>query len=184
MITSFNKIKESTVLQGDKDARFTILEYSELLCPYCKRQSDQGTISAVIKEHPEEVNAAFRNFIVHAPAAKLAEGIECVSELDAKKHHEFIEAAFAHNGSLNTDELVRIANDLGIDNDDMKECLDSNKYTETVANQTTEGRNLFGVTGTPGNVIIDGETGKFVLIPGAYPAEKFIEEIEKMKNSN
>jgi thioredoxin-related protein len=37
------------------------------------------------------------------------------------------------------------------------------------------------VTGTPGNVIIDKQTGKFVLIPGAYPAEKFVEEIEKMK---
>jgi len=32
-------------------------------------------------------------------------------------------------------------------------------------------------------VIIDKETGKFVLIPGAYPPEKFIEEIEKMKSS-
>jgi thioredoxin-related protein len=40
---------------------------------------------------------------------------------------------------------------------------------------------LFGVSGTPGNVIVDKQTGKFILIPGAYPPEKFIEEIEKMK---
>jgi len=41
---------------------------------------------------------------------------------------------------------------------------------------------LFGVSGTPGNVIIDNESGEFVLIPGAYPMEKFEEEIENLKN--
>jgi hypothetical protein len=34
-------IKASTIIHGDKNARFTIIEYSEFLCPYCKRQSDQ-----------------------------------------------------------------------------------------------------------------------------------------------
>jgi len=184
MVASIKKVKESALLHGDKDARFTILEYSELLCPYCKRQSDQGTIDDVIKKYPKEVNASFRNFIVHAPAAKLGEAIECVAELKPKKHHDFIKEAFAHDGTLNVDVLIEVADDLWIDEDDMQECLDNGKYTETVSNQTAEGRNLFGVSGTPGNVIVDGETGRFVLIPGAYPAEKLIEEIEKMKNSD
>ena len=33
-----------------------------------------------------------------------------------------------------------------------------------VAAQLAEGQRLFGITGTPGNVLIDGETGKFVVI--------------------
>lgn len=181
ILASLAEIKASAVLHGEKDARFTILEYSELLCPYCKRQSDQGTIDTVIEKFDGEVNAAFRNFIVHAPAGKLGEAIECVAELEPKKSHDFIKNAFAKDGTLNTEILVEVADDLWVDEGDMQKCLDTGKYTETVANQTSEGRNLFGVTGTPGNVIIDGETGKFVLIPGAYPAEKLIEEIEKLK---
>ena len=42
---------------------------------------------------------------------------------------------------------------------------------------------MFGISGTPGNVIIDRETWKFVVIPWAYPVEKFVEEIEKLKNN-
>jgi hypothetical protein len=49
-----------------------------LLCPYCKRQSDNGTINTVIENYEGEVNALFRNFIVHGAAAKLGEGIACV----------------------------------------------------------------------------------------------------------
>jgi thioredoxin-related protein len=42
---------------------------------------------------------------------------------------------------------------------------------------------LFGVSGTPGNVIIDRETGKYNVLPGAYPAENFIEMINSMKEA-
>ena len=71
MLEKFDNIKESGYIKGDENARFTILEYSEALCPYCKRQSDQGTINSVLEEYPTEVNAMFRNFIVHGAAAKL-----------------------------------------------------------------------------------------------------------------
>jgi thioredoxin-related protein len=70
---------------------------------------------------------------------------------------------------------------LWIKSKDFNECVENSTYTTEVNDQTNEWRSLFNVTGTPGNVIIDKETGKFVLIPWAYPAEKFIEEIEKMK---
>jgi len=41
ILDQLNKIKKSGVDYGKESARFTILEYSELLCPYCKRHSDQ-----------------------------------------------------------------------------------------------------------------------------------------------
>lgn len=62
-------------------------------------------------------------------------------------------------------------------------CRFSGRHTQTVNNQTNEWRTLFGVNGTPWNVIVDRETWKFVAIPWAYPVEKFIEEIEKLKNN-
>ncbi len=182
MISELETIKASWKIHGDENARFTILEYSELLCPYCKRQSDQGTINSVLEKYPTQVNAMFRNFIVHGPAAKLGEAIECVAELwTDEQYFNFISNAFAHEGNLDIDALEDIADDLWIKEKAFNECVDSGKYTAVVNNQSSEGRRLFGVTGTPGNVIVDKMTGKFVLIPWAYPPEKFIEEIEKLK---
>jgi hypothetical protein len=46
-----------------------------------------------------------------------------------------------------------------------------------------QGSELFWVSGTPGNVIIDRETGNYKLISGAYPVENFVEAINSMKNA-
>ena len=182
IISALEEIKSSTTIHGDKNARFTILEYSEFLCPYCQRQSDQWTINTVIEKYDGEVNAWFRNFIVHGAAAKVGEWVECMRELwKESKYFEFIENLFGHKGTLDVDSISEIADELWVDDDDMKKCLESGKYNADVNNQTSEGRRLFWVSWTPGNVIVDKQTGKFVLIPWAYPAEKFIEEIEKMK---
>jgi hypothetical protein len=47
----------------------------------------------------------------------------------------------------------------------------------------TQASTLFGVNWTPGNVIIDRETGKFKLISGAYPVDEFVNAINELKNS-
>jgi protein-disulfide isomerase len=39
-------------IRGDKDARFTIVEYTELHCPYCQRHAQAGTINSVIEKFP------------------------------------------------------------------------------------------------------------------------------------
>ncbi len=183
ILEQLNKIKDSGIVYGKESARFTILEYSELLCPYCKRHSDQWTLEAVIKKYPNEVNTIFRNFIVHAQASKLWEVVECVWELKPKVKHDFIKNSFAYEWSLSVEILLDVAWKLWVNKKSLQDCVDSGKYTQEVNNQTNEWRSLFGVTGTPWNVIIDKETWKFVVIPGAYPAEKFIEEIEKLKNN-
>jgi len=184
MISKLDEIKKTSIIHGNKNARFTILEYSELLCPFCKRQSSQWTINKVLEKYPNEVNAIFRNFIVHGGAAKIWEGLKCFQELwDENKYYEYVEKAFAYQWSLDANAMWDLAKELWTDKDDIVKCIDSGKYTAAVNNEWSEWRKLFGVTWTPGNVIIDKETGKFVLIPGAYPPEKFIEEIEKMKSA-
>jgi protein-disulfide isomerase len=55
----------SSPIRGDENARFTIVEYTELLCPYCQRHSSEGTINAVIDQFPGEVNSISKSFIIH-----------------------------------------------------------------------------------------------------------------------
>lgn len=42
------------------------------------------------------------------------------------------------------------------------------------------GQTLFGITGTPGNAVINNLTGEYEVVSGAYPASTFEGIIDKM----
>ena len=173
----------SSPIRGDENARFTIVEYTELHCPYCQRHSQEGTINSVIEQFPGEVNSISKHFIIHGEdALNLAAAMECVAELNPEAYHETFEKAFDAY-PVEMEGLVSIATELWTDATALQACIDEWRYTEAVEDMMNQGNQLFGVNGTPGNVIIDRETGKFKLVSGAYPVESFVEAINNMKNA-
>ena len=173
----------SSPIRWDENARFTIVEYTELHCPYCQRHSQEGTINSVIEQFPGEVNSISKHFIIHGEdALNLAAAMECVAELNPETYHETFEKAFDAY-PVDMEWLVNIATELGTDTTSLQACIDEWRYTQAVEDMMNQGNKLFGVNGTPGNVIIDRETGKFELISGAYPVETFVETINNMKNA-
>ena len=173
----------STPIRGDANARFTIVEYTELHCPYCQRHSQEGTINAVIDQFPGEVNSISRHFIIHGEdAQKLAAAMECVSELNPSAYNETFEKAFDAY-PVDMDTLISIAAGLGTDEAALKACADEGKYMQAVEDMMNQGNKLFGVNGTPGNVIIDRETGNYRLVSGAYPVDEFVSAINELKNA-
>ena len=180
MKKQFKEMQKDAVIVGDKNARFTIYEYSELFCPFCQRQHNQGVLDAVMEEFNGEVNTAFRHFIVHNGAERYAQAAECIADIAGDEGHiDFIDMAFQLDSAINDDSLSTILDEMGLDKDEIMKCIDEGKYADLVNDQSTEGR-AFGVTGTPGNIIVDNDTGRFVLVAGAYPVEKFVEEINKL----
>jgi len=176
----FEDIIDDSYIVGDKKARFTILEYSELLCPFCKRHHNAWTLDAVMKKFPKDVNTSYRHFIVHQPAEQFALWAECVKDQKGiDGFNAFIDEMFSAT-SVNTSSVSDTIKKLWLDEDEFNKCVSDEVHKDRVNAQTQEWRSLFGVKWTPGNVILDRETGKFVLIPGAYPTEKFIQEIEKL----
>ena len=173
----------STPIRGDKDARFVIVEYTELHCPFCQRHSQEGTINSVIEQFPWEVNSVSRHFIIHGEdALNLASAMECVAELKPEVYHETFEKAFDAY-PVDIDGLISIAVGLGVDESALKACADEGKYKQAVNDMMSQASSLFGVNGTPGNVIIDKETGNFIVVSGAYPVESFVEAINELKNA-
>ena len=176
-------IVSSNPVRGDKDARYTILEYTELHCPYCQRHAQAGTINAVIEAFPGEVNSVSRHYIIHGQSAlELAAAMECIAELKADVYYDAFEKAFEAY-PVDMDWLKNIAVELGVDESDLDKCIDEWRYTKAVEDMMNQWAKLFGVSGTPGNVIIDRETWKFEVVPGAYPADTFIEKINAMKEA-
>ena len=86
----------NTPIRGDENARFTIIEYTELLCPYCQRHSQEWTLNSVMEQFPGEVNSVSRHFIIHGDeATQLASAMECIAELNPSVYNEVFEEAFA-----------------------------------------------------------------------------------------
>jgi protein-disulfide isomerase len=58
-------------------------------------------------------------------------------------------------------------------------CLSDQSTIDRVNAQIAEWQS-FGINGTPGNVIIDKQTGKYVIVAGAYPFEEFDTKVSAM----
>lgn len=173
----------STPIRGDKNARFTIVEYTELLCPFCQRHSQEWTINAVMDQFPGEVNSVSRHFIIHGEQAlQLAATMECIAELKPEVYHETFDQAFAAY-PVDLATLTNIATGLGVNENSLQSCIDEGRYTQAVNDMMNQGNQLFGVNGTPGNVIIDRETGNYKLVSGAYPVDEFVNAINELKNA-
>lgn len=173
----------SSPIRWDENARFTIVEYTELHCPFCQRHAQEGTINAVIEQFPGEVNSISRHFIIHGEdALNLAAAMECVSELKPDVYHEAFEKAFDAY-PVDMDTLISIATELGVDETGLKACVDEGRYVQAVNDMMNQGSQLFGVNWTPGNVIIDRETGNYRLVSGAYPVDEFVKAINELKNA-
>lgn len=86
--------KDSDHIKGNKDAKITIVEYSDMECPYCQRF--HPTMQQVIADYGDKVNWVYRHFpltSIHPNAMNLALSSECVAELEGNdKFWEFVDS--------------------------------------------------------------------------------------------
>jgi protein-disulfide isomerase len=171
----FAAIEKDGYIKGNKNARITIIEYSDLLCPFCKRHYNAQTIENLIKKYPNDVNMVFRQMPLpqlHPTAPIGAQGALCVGQLaGADKFYAYLAEAFQAS-EFTEASVTDIATKLGVNKSKFTACLTSAETLAKVSAETQEG-NGFGVTGTPGNVIVDNEKGTFTLLAGAYPSADF-----------
>jgi len=86
------------------------------------------------------------------------------------------------NNGLNLDDLPKLAFQIGLDQNKFKACLDSAKYAAYVEEDYQSGIRA-GVSGTPGNILLDTKTGKTVPVPGAVPLESLKSSIDSLLKS-
>lgn len=178
--TQIENIKKDTYIEWKTNAKLTIIEYSELLCPYCKKQKDNKVIETLLQKYPNDVNSVFKHYIVHPDAKRLAEAAECVWELWwTKKFIDFITKAF--DLTDNSDVWVTdLAKNLWVNETKFTTCYKSDKFSAKIDATAEEWRSLFGISWTPGNVIINNENWKFIVIAWAYPIETFEQNINTL----
>lgn len=173
--------------KGSKDARITLIEYSDYECPFCERF--HPTAQQAVDDYNGQVNWVYRHFPLsfHANAQKEAEGAECADEQGGDKAFwAFTDKIFERTTSNGTGfaltALAPLAEEIGLNKAKFQECLDSGKFAQHVQADMVEGGDA-GVTGTPGTFVYDNETGNSELIPGALPFAQIKPVIDQMINS-
>ena len=175
------KLEDKWVIRWPQKAKITIVEFTELLCPYCQRQSQQWTINNVIQQFPGQVNSISRSFIIHWEIAlQLSSALECVWELKPEVYYEVLDEAFWVYPVAMTG-LVDIAVKNWVSEKSLQNCIDEWKYTQSIIDMMNFWSKLW-VNWTPTSIIIDNESWKYDLIGWAYPIETFVEAVESLLN--
>jgi len=166
------KIKlDGAACRGPKDAKVTIVEWSDFQCPFCAK--GYTTLEQqVLKEYGDKVKFCFKDFPLgfHPWAEPAAIAAECVREQKAEAYWKVYDGLFQNQKDVNPSNVKEkawsFAEPEKIDKAKFDECFDNKKTQAGVKSDMAEG-SAVGVTGTP-SFVINGR-----LLVGAQPFEQF-----------
>ena len=175
-------ISDKDWVRGNKNAKISIVEFSDLECPFCK--SFHPTLEQLLKEYPNDVQWAYRHFpltSIHSKAPKEAEAAECAGSLGGNdKFWQFVDKVYAitpSNNGLDPAELPKIAQQIGLNQGKFNDCLNSGKFTQKIADSTRAGI-AAGTQGTPYSVIMYGD--QKIPVGGAVPYEQLKSAVDSL----
>jgi protein-disulfide isomerase len=162
----------SAPFTGGKDAKVTIIEFSDFQCPFCAKGAD--IVKEIKKKYGNKVKVAFKNFPLpfHNHAEKAAVAGLCANEQGMDYFWKMHDEMFANQDSLDDSGLKEKAKKIGLKLDAFEKCLAENKFLPQVKADMEEGKKI-KVKSTP-TFFINGQ-----LINGAQPMEVFAELIDE-----
>jgi protein-disulfide isomerase len=174
-------------IRGAEDAAFTLIEYSDFECPFCKRF--HSTAREFI-ERNSEVNWVYRHFPLdfHNPGAqKQAEAAECAGELGGNEQFwrytdRIYERTRSNGKGFPVENLVPLAVEIGLDENAFESCFDSERYRDKVLQQFANGQ-ASGVSGTPGSFLRHNASDETVPISGAQPLAVLEQVLQQLRQA-
>ena len=171
-------------ITGSPNPKITIVEYSDLECPFCK--NFDTTMQKVMQKYGSEVLWTYRHFPLdcvdntsqsctplHPKARHEAVASECAFEQGGNDAFwQYIHKVFSitpSNNQLDPAQLTSIAKDMGLKMDQFNSCLSTDKYANVVSADAKKGLKS-NVQGTP-MIIITDQLGNTYTVAGAYPYE-------------
>lgn len=167
------QVTDADHIRGPKDAKITIVEFSDFQCPFCQRF--HTTMQQVMSEYKDSVRWVYKHFpldSIHPHARKAAEASECAAEQG--KFWEYADKLFENQAVLSDDLYSKLASDLGLNRSKFSDCMAAGKMASIVEADYQQGI-AAGVNGTPGN-FINGQS-----VPGAVPFAQVKSIIDSLK---
>jgi len=173
-------VDASDHVRGSAGAKVTIIEYSDIECPFCSRF--HGTMQQLVAEYPNDVAWVYRHFPLeqlHDNAKIAAVATECAAEQG--KFWEVLDYMF---GSVNDptefeeENLPALVQKAGLTNmASFTTCLSSGKHEQRVERDIQDAATAGG-RGTPYSVIV-GPNGEKEALSGAQPYQAVKAAVDK-----
>jgi protein-disulfide isomerase len=168
-------------LLGSKNAPFTLVEFTDYQCKFCKQFYDQ-TFHDLKKLYIDTGKLRYYSMDlplveIHPAALMAAQASHCAAEQGS--FWQMYDKMKSNSNDFRSEILITYAKDIGLDAAVFRECLESDRYKKEVENIATNAK-AKGVRGTPSFVIgkstdfgVEGE-----LLTGALPLETFTKKLK------
>lgn len=169
-VDNLEPINQEDHIRGNPDAQIALIEYSDLECSYCA--DFHQTAQQLLEEYDDQIMWVYRHYPlkqIHPNATQLAIGSECAARQGGDDAFwAFIDYVFENKST----DAQEVAQALGLNTGQFSICLDDDSLAQKVQDQLEAGT-AAGVTGTPGNIMLNTQTDDAILVPGARPVDQF-----------
>lgn len=163
---------------GSPEARFTIILYADLECPYCKSYSPQ--LLQWIDAHPD-VNLQWHHLplSIHEPvASQEARLVECAGQAGGREafwtavQWVYADTRSDGRGVSNLEAFPGMSEEL-------KACMSGEETARIVQAQAAEAT-ASGITATPSLRLVDRTSSRSLMLPGPVPGDSLLSAIDML----
>jgi protein-disulfide isomerase len=155
--------------KGNPEAKVVVVEYSDFQCPACG--AAYSYTKNVVNEFKDQIKFEYRHFpltSIHPYAFKAAVAAEAAN--DQGKFWEYHDKLFENQDKLKKEDLLRYAEELGLDMKRFKATLESNEKDAIINSDLLQGQKD-GVRGTPTFFVNGKKVQKWTELRQAILAE-------------
>lgn len=133
--------------KGDPDAPLVLVEYGDFECPFCSRAT--GMVDELREHFGKDLVWVWRHLPLHQhhPHAELAARAYEAAYLQGR-HHEYVPHMWDHQDQLERLDLLRYADEIGLDVERFERDLDADVVRDRVR-EDEEDAEIMDVAGTP-----------------------------------
>jgi len=131
---------------GPDNAKVTIVEFSDFQCPFCAAAATQARI--LLDKYPNDIKLVYKQFPLDNHSQAFLAAQSSVAAHAQGKFWEMHNKLYANYRTINAQNILVWAKEIGLDVKRFIAEVDAGKYKEAVENEVKQGE-IAGVQGTP-----------------------------------
>ena len=171
---------------GKSKSQITVFEFSDPQCPFCRTIHKDKTLEKIVDASKGRASlaASYYPLDFHQGAKEESVAGICYGKLAGKtafmdfRNKAFSRSSDSYGAYYSSEELAGFAKDYGIDAAKYESCVTDGAVAKSLEESMAKASS-YGIAGTPGYLIVNRDTGKYVQISGAYPLETFVKAVRE-----
>lgn len=178
------------VIEGNKNANIIAIEFTDMECPFCVKQYSETKLQPSLKaQYGDQVSFVFKNNrgVNHPGTEAKAIATLCAKKIGGENAYtKFYHGVMDGNTGMSASQmypladLPKLAKTIGLDSTKWQSCVDSKATMVEFAAETAQAQK-YGLSGTPGTLLVNVKTWKYATVEGAYPFSEFMTKIASIQ---